>query len=136
MASARRIGGDRGYISRVERGEVSPTFEWLGRALAAMGEELVLDVLVGEEANHLHAPLDRDPTGGQVVVEDFLGLGLGDEQQERVRSVVQAETEQPDADATRPQPRIGTMSAEEKLPTSQTADDLLDIPAFLRRQAN
>ena len=44
--------------------------------------------------------------------------------------------EQPDADATRPQPRIGTMSAEEKLPTSQTADDLLDIPAFLRRQAN
>ncbi len=44
--------------------------------------------------------------------------------------------EQPDADATRPQPRVGTMSAEEKLPTSQTADDLLDIPAFLRRQAN
>ena len=47
-----------------------------------------------------------------------------------------SKSEQPDADATRPQPRIGTMSAEEKLPTSQTADDLLDIPAFLRRQAN
>ena len=41
---ARRIGGDRGHISRVERGEVSPTFEWLERALAAMGEELVLGV--------------------------------------------------------------------------------------------
>ena len=47
-----------------------------------------------------------------------------------------SKSEQPDADATRPQSRIGTMSAEEKLPTSQTADDLLDIPAFLRRQAN
>lgn len=41
---ARRIGADRAYVSRVERGEVSPTFEWAKRALAAMGEELVLDV--------------------------------------------------------------------------------------------
>jgi transcriptional regulator with XRE-family HTH domain len=41
---ARRIGADRGYISRVERGEVSPTFEWVERALAAMGEELAVAV--------------------------------------------------------------------------------------------
>lgn len=41
---ARRIGADRAYVSRVERGEVSPTFDWARRALAAMGEELVLDV--------------------------------------------------------------------------------------------
>src|SRR3954453_7695290 len=41
---ARRIGADRGYVSRVERGDVSPTFEWVERALAAMGEELALDV--------------------------------------------------------------------------------------------
>ena len=41
---ARRIGADRGYISRVERGEVSPTFAWAERALAAMGEELALEV--------------------------------------------------------------------------------------------
>ena len=41
---ARRIGADRGYVSRVERGEVSPTFEWAERALAAMGEELALEV--------------------------------------------------------------------------------------------
>jgi transcriptional regulator with XRE-family HTH domain len=40
---ARRTGSDRGYISRVERGEMSPTVEWLARALAAMGEELALD---------------------------------------------------------------------------------------------
>ena len=44
--------------------------------------------------------------------------------------------EQPDADAARPTPRIGTAGAEEKLPASQTTDDLLDIPAFLRRQAH
>jgi transcriptional regulator with XRE-family HTH domain len=41
---ARRIGADRSYVSRVERGEVSPTFEWAERALAAMGEELALEV--------------------------------------------------------------------------------------------
>ena len=34
------------------------------------------------------------------------------------------------------QTRVGAVSAEERLPTSQTEDDLLDIPAFLRRQAN
>ena len=41
---ARRIGGDRAYISRVERGEASPTFEWVERTLAAMGEELAVEV--------------------------------------------------------------------------------------------
>jgi transcriptional regulator with XRE-family HTH domain len=41
---ARRIGADRAYVSRVERAEVSPTFGWALRALAAMGEELVLGV--------------------------------------------------------------------------------------------
>jgi transcriptional regulator with XRE-family HTH domain len=41
---ARRIGSDRAYVSRVEAGEVSPTIDWSTRALAAMGEELVLDV--------------------------------------------------------------------------------------------
>jgi transcriptional regulator with XRE-family HTH domain len=41
---ARRIGSDRAYVSRVEAGEVSPTIDWATRALAAMGEELVLDV--------------------------------------------------------------------------------------------
>jgi transcriptional regulator with XRE-family HTH domain len=41
---ARRIGSDRAYISRVEAGEMSPTIDWVRRAMAAMGEELVLDV--------------------------------------------------------------------------------------------
>jgi len=34
------------------------------------------------------------------------------------------------------QRRLGALSPEERLPTSQPAEDLLDIPAFLRRQAN
>ena len=41
---ARRIGSDRAYISRVERGKTSPTFAWAERALAAMGEELALEI--------------------------------------------------------------------------------------------
>jgi transcriptional regulator with XRE-family HTH domain len=41
---ARRIGSDRAYVSRVEGGAASPTFDWATRAMAAMGEELVLDV--------------------------------------------------------------------------------------------
>jgi cell division protein FtsZ len=44
--------------------------------------------------------------------------------------------EQTDTDAGRPQARIGTANADERLPSSQAEDDLLDIPAFLRRQAN
>jgi hypothetical protein len=53
---------------------------------------------VGVEADHLHAPLHRDAATGQVVSQDLFGLGLGDEQQERVGGVVQAEPEQSDAD--------------------------------------
>lgn len=34
------------------------------------------------------------------------------------------------------QRRLGGVSAEERLPASQPSEDLLDIPAFLRRQAN
>jgi transcriptional regulator with XRE-family HTH domain len=41
---ARRIGSDRAYISRVESGDVSPTVDWARRAMAAMGEELVVSV--------------------------------------------------------------------------------------------
>jgi len=36
----------------------------------------------------------------------------------------------------RMQPRFGAVNAEERLPTSRPEEDLLDIPAFLRRQAN
>jgi transcriptional regulator with XRE-family HTH domain len=57
---ARRIGADRGYVSRVERGEVSPTFDWAERAFAAMGEELALDVRRSRFDDH-------DPTAHRIV---------------------------------------------------------------------
>jgi cell division protein FtsZ len=34
------------------------------------------------------------------------------------------------------QRRLGGVTADERLPVSQSNEDLLDIPAFLRRQAN
>lgn len=70
---ARRIGSDRAYVSRVEAGEVSPTIDWATRALAAMGEELVLDVQRSRFDDH-------DPQAHRLVgswdadrrLEDFL----------------------------------------------------------------
>ena len=49
---ALRIGSDRSYISRVERGVVSPSFAWAERALAAMGEELELTVVRSRFDDH------------------------------------------------------------------------------------
>ncbi len=40
---ARRAGTTQGYISRVERGTVSPTLRTLERLLHAMGHRLVVD---------------------------------------------------------------------------------------------
>ena len=55
---------------------------------------------IGVEADQFHAPLGRAAATGQVVEQDLFGFGLGDEQQERIRGVVKAETEQPDPDDT------------------------------------
>lgn len=41
---ARRAGSTQAAISRLERGEVSPSFETVERLLAVMGEEAVLQV--------------------------------------------------------------------------------------------
>jgi transcriptional regulator with XRE-family HTH domain len=57
---ARRIGADRAYVSRVERDEVSPTFDWAERAFAAMGEELALEVRRSRFDDH-------DPTAHRIV---------------------------------------------------------------------
>ena len=42
----------------------------------------------------------------------------------------------PEADEADDAPSLGGMDEEERLPASESTDDLLDIPAFLRRQAN
>jgi cell division protein FtsZ len=42
----------------------------------------------------------------------------------------------PRVDPVSAQPRLKGVDAHDRLPSSQGEDDLLDIPAFLRRQAN
>jgi transcriptional regulator with XRE-family HTH domain len=70
---ARRIGSDRAYVSRAERGEVSPTIEWVERTLAAMGEDLVFDVRRSRlddhdpQAHRLFGALDGDRRLDEVV---------------------------------------------------------------------
>ncbi|NQV82878.1 MAG: hypothetical protein HQ494_03565 [Rhodospirillales bacterium] len=43
---------------------------------------------------------------------------------------------EPSVEPIAQQPRLMGVDTQDRLPTSQGEDDLLDIPAFLRRQAN
>jgi len=45
-------------------------------------------------------------------------------------------TVQPAAPAAPVQPRLGALDPADRLPASKAEEDLLEIPAFLRRQAN
>ena len=70
---ARRIGSDRAYVSRVEAGKASPTVDWAARALAAMGEELVLGVQRSRFDDHdPHAHRTVGGWDGDRRLEDFL----------------------------------------------------------------
>lgn len=59
-----RAGTDQAAISRIERGEVSPSVETVERLLAAMGERLRLGVERREgdhDPLHVRASLERTP---------------------------------------------------------------------------
>jgi transcriptional regulator with XRE-family HTH domain len=61
---ALRAGTDQGAISRIERGEISPTVETVERLLAAMGEALQLESVPLEghhDPLHLAAMRQRTP---------------------------------------------------------------------------
>jgi transcriptional regulator with XRE-family HTH domain len=61
---ALRAATDQAAISRIERGEVSPSVETVERLLAAMGEQLHLDSAPTEreyDPLHLRATLQRGP---------------------------------------------------------------------------
>jgi transcriptional regulator with XRE-family HTH domain len=61
---ALRVGTDQAAISRIERGEVSPSVETVERLLAGMGERLQLDSEPFERQHdplHLRAALQRTP---------------------------------------------------------------------------
>ncbi len=61
---ALRAGTDQAAISRLERGETSPTIETLERLLAAMGERLAVQPEPLErdyDPLHMRATLERSP---------------------------------------------------------------------------
>lgn len=69
---ARRCRTSQAYISRIERGEVSPSVETLDKILQAMGERLELNAVPGPKGNQ---PLDelradlRELTPGERVAQ-------------------------------------------------------------------
>ncbi|MFQ5954599.1 MAG: hypothetical protein ACE5JZ_06015, partial [Kiloniellales bacterium] len=63
-----------------------------------------------------------------------VGKVLGDRASSRKPPSVDQDT--PDRPAAEGRLRLGGVSADERLTPSSEGDDLLDIPAFLRRQAN
>jgi uncharacterized protein len=61
---ALRAATDQAAISRIERGEISPSVDTVERLLAAMGEQLHLDSAPGEreyDPLHVRATLQRTP---------------------------------------------------------------------------
>jgi transcriptional regulator with XRE-family HTH domain len=61
---ALRAGTDQAAVSRIERGEVSPSFETVERLLAAMGEDIRLATERPQPAHdplHLRAMRQRTP---------------------------------------------------------------------------
>ena len=59
-----RAGTDQAAISRIERGEISPTLETAERLLAAMGERLLVGSEPVERQHdplHVRASLNRSP---------------------------------------------------------------------------
>jgi transcriptional regulator with XRE-family HTH domain len=61
---ALRAGTDQAAVSRIERGEISPSFETVERLLAAMGERLDLKPVPVERTYdplHMQATLERSP---------------------------------------------------------------------------
>lgn len=63
-ALAFRAGTDQAAVSRIERGEVSPTVETVERLLAAMGEQLEIEAKAAPreyDPLHLRASLRRTP---------------------------------------------------------------------------
>jgi hypothetical protein len=68
------------------------------RRFVAMPQGAADSVLAGLELDELDAPLDVDALLGQVLVQDRLGLGLGNEEQEREGRIFEADVEKPDHD--------------------------------------
>ena len=79
-ALARRSQTSQTHISRIERGEVSPSIETLDRLLRALGERLELSAAVGPLGNtsiaELRADYERLTPGERVVQAAELSRAL------------------------------------------------------------
>jgi transcriptional regulator with XRE-family HTH domain len=77
---ARRSRTSQTHISRIERGEVSPSVETLDRLLQALGERLQLSAAEGPRSNasiaELHADYERLTPGQRVVQAAELSRAL------------------------------------------------------------
>lgn len=77
---AHRGGTSQTHISRIERGEVSPGVETVGRLLAVMGERLELRAVPGPSGNEsteeLRADYRRTSPGERVVQAAELSYAL------------------------------------------------------------
>jgi len=75
QAVARRAGTTQKHISRIERGEISPSLATRSRVLAAMGERLELHVVPGLRDNRFDEELRADYE--QLTASERLALPSG-----------------------------------------------------------
>ncbi|MFO1127995.1 MAG: cell division protein FtsZ [Rhodospirillales bacterium] len=94
------------------------------------------DVEVSAAAGHANGgrPAEADGPRSRMRMSNLLARIAGTGGPKPVSGPAMADTA--DDAAYRKAPRLGGLSASERLPSSQAEEDLLDIPAFLRRQAN
>jgi cell division protein FtsZ len=95
-----------------------------------------LEAVPSEPAGRVAAAADPQAPGTLGRVGNLFARMTGGARTRPVGQNATAETGDRGQGAAKGAVRLGGMSAEERLPTSRTEEDLLEIPAFLRRQAN
>jgi cell division protein FtsZ len=94
------------------------------------------DPVMGEGGSKAR-PADDEATGVSGKIANLFNRMTGSSKPARPsRPEARVEPEVRPAPQSAKQSRLGGMTPEERLPASQPEEDLLDIPAFLRRQAN
>jgi cell division protein FtsZ len=79
---------------------------------------------------------DADANRGRTRMSSLFARIAGGSSTKPVKSDSSAEVIEDASASVRKAPRLGGFSTAERLPSSQQEEDMLDIPAFLRRQAN
>ncbi|MBK8177068.1 MAG: cell division protein FtsZ [Rhodospirillales bacterium] len=155
-AVAGRFAGEEGGLATAPAAAADHEMErWQGEAATASREPVFYAAAEGGQASgtfgapisvarpvigdarpaaDVSAPRAQDGEGQRGKMANLLARVMGTTPT-RPHKPEATESDEVQAPAKR-QPRLGGVGAEERLPASQAEDDLLDIPAFLRRQAN